>query len=35
MYDNKKIADFSIKQLDNDDADIKALGYITLLRQYE
>ena len=35
MYDAGKIADFSIKQLARDEADIKALGYAVLLRQYE
>jgi hypothetical protein len=35
MYDAGKIADFSIKQLDRDEADVKALGYIVLLRQHE
>jgi len=32
MYDAKKIANYCVTKLDNDDSGIKALGYTTLLR---
>jgi hypothetical protein len=32
MYDAKKIANYVITKLDDDDSGIKALGYTTLLR---
>ena len=35
MYDAKKIANYCVSKLDADSSDIKALGYVTLLRQYE
>ena len=34
-YDQTKLAKFGIKYLDHDNAEVRANGFITMLRQYE
>jgi hypothetical protein len=34
-YDQTKLAKFGMKYLDHDNSEVRANGFITMLRQYE